>query len=293
METYEKIEYWAEKYKNKETINLFVENEICPIDLIYWSKEQLIEFIKDITHNHTKTSLMKLQRTLKELDEDMEIEKRKRKLEEKKKLLLEEEEVEKLMSEKNSKKIKKTKKKNTEEFKVLEESEGQETEDTLVKNKNKKSEKFDIKKYKIPEFKSDLCKFLAEIDAIIQIENLHDQWFDLLIRAISWESGGSTIFDRKSELINLPWKEGRKKIIEILDPNFYFTYHERVLKMKPDSETMMCYFNRFSLFIFYNTAINKNMITQIYYNSLPNFLKKDFVNNIFFIMTTLFHFHSF
>src|SRR3990167_8197908 len=78
--------------------------------------------------------------------------------------------------------------------------------------------KLSIKDIKIPQFSNNI-KFLQDVDAILKIEQAEDSWFEVLIKSIPWESGGSLLYEHKQLIIDLEWQSARKKIIEILEPN--------------------------------------------------------------------------
>jgi hypothetical protein len=113
---------------------------------------------------------------------------------------------------------------------------------------NNKKPSFDSGKlhinHNLPKFSSnDIPSFIWEITKLMMLEGISedDFWLRLVLKCIPWDLGGQSLLLHKAELENLTWKEGRRFILKILDPDFLIHWYERILSFKPDHETFPRY----------------------------------------------------
>ena len=302
------LDFWTEKFSEK-TAQIFIDRKLIPVNLIYWTDDDIANLVND-ENIYQKIIALRNKIIIKKdrIAEKKKLEIKKNIMQEEQQLLEKEEEIlahqKKIMEERKkiiwfkkeieeAEKIESIPKKpdkalaeapsaygiedennNEEEDKDASEDDIKLEIERLPRSGTRVVKKLSMKDIKIPQFSNNI-KFLQDVDAILKIEQAEDSWFEVVIKSIPWESGGSLLYEHKQLIIDLEWQLARKKIIEILEPNFYLSFHEKLLRFRLKNETMKNYYTRFNLFIFYNNAIDEKLVTQIYLKSLPNFIQQE------------------
>ena len=247
---YESLEYWEKDPKiTEDTEKLFKKENIIPRSLVFITDKELEVLLKDRSVN-TKAYIRELRAKITDIFE------LKKKIENE---IIVQNSISKLKLEK--------------ELQIQEELNKNSVR--VIKKKNKEETR---RRIDLPDFnKNNITVFFGEFDSILKIEEAVDNWFYYLLKAIPWDQGGSLIFEEKAKLENLDWNKGKLAIIEILDPNFQHTWTSKVMKLKPNNETMAHYFIRFSYLVNCHPDVKSvdSFLANIYYESLPEFLKKE------------------
>src|SRR3990167_8150861 len=231
------LDFWTEKFSEK-TAQIFIDRKLIPVNLIYWTDDDIANLVNDeniyqkIIALRNKIIVKKDIWFKKEIDDAEKIEPIPKKPDKElaeapgKELSMDEE-----VSEPKSKEIgmeDESKDEEEDDCKDVSEDENkleiiqrmprEELRQETPRSGTRVVKKLSIKDIKIPQFSNNI-KFLQDVDAILKIEQAEDSWFEVLIKSIPWESGGSLLYEHKQLIIDLEWQSARKKIIEILEPN--------------------------------------------------------------------------
>ena len=169
------------------------------------------------------------------------------------------------------------------EFKPIPKIEDDETTETASSNdddvKVTKVINWNELKKALPKYKkSNLITFFrnVEIFCITEELDIDNYWYKILVKTIPWDEGACKLVEEKDELALLGWKEGKTRVVNLIDPDFLLEWNTKLFSMSVNDETLEKYFIRFKGFVELNSDYDDDrMLAQIFIHSLPEFMQNE------------------
>ncbi len=129
---------------------------------------------------------------------------------------------------------------------------------------------------KLPKFEGNAVKFVIELERFMIMENIDmESWYCVAVKCLSWANGVNELVTKRNQFENLPWKEGKIELLELIEPNFKSKWLSKLTKFRPkNNQSLAQYFEDYQNFAYFNVnKLDEKIIAMICFENLPEFIQ--------------------